>query len=35
VREVVAPTFSAWFERLADGFEAGAYKVDRAAQAAA
>jgi cell wall assembly regulator SMI1 len=29
VREVVAPTFSAWFEQLADGLEAGAYKVDR------
>lgn len=29
VREVVAPTFSAWFEQLADGLEAGAYKLDR------
>lgn len=28
VREVVAPTFGAWFEQLADGLEAGAYKVD-------
>jgi cell wall assembly regulator SMI1 len=29
VREVVAPTFGAWFEQLADGLEAGAYKLDR------
>ena len=29
VREVVAPRFPAWFEQLADGLEAGAYKVDR------
>ena len=29
VREMVAPTFPAWFRQLADGLEAGAYKVDR------
>jgi hypothetical protein len=29
VREIVAPTFPAWFEQLADGLEAGAYKLDR------
>jgi cell wall assembly regulator SMI1 len=29
VRVIVAPTFTAWFEQLADGLEAGAYKVDR------
>jgi cell wall assembly regulator SMI1 len=28
-REVIASTFQAWFEQLADGLEAGAYKVDR------
>lgn len=28
MREVVAPTFGPWFEQLADGLEAGAYKVD-------
>lgn len=29
VREVVAPTYEGWWEQLADGLEAGAYKVDR------
>jgi cell wall assembly regulator SMI1 len=29
VREIVAPTFTAWFEQLADGLESGKYKVDR------
>lgn len=29
VRELIAPTYEAWWEQLADGLEAGAYKVDR------
>jgi cell wall assembly regulator SMI1 len=29
LRQIVAPTFSAWFAQLADGLEAGVYKLDR------
>jgi cell wall assembly regulator SMI1 len=28
IREVVAPTFAGWLGQLADGLEAGTYKVD-------